>query len=190
MKRTLGVLVLCWWVMGCDAGTADDNQGGALVTLDGLKSQTPASWKKEEPKDKAGFRKYQFKLPKADGDPEDAELVISYFEKGGGGPVDDNIKRWKGFFRAPEGKTIEDVSKVEKFKVGEVKVTYLDISGTFLSKNPPFDPNAKEVKKPDFRRFGVIFESPNGPYFIMVTGPARTMEMHKKGFDEWLKNFK
>ena len=95
-----------------------------------------------------------------------------------------------GFFRAPEGKTIDDVSRLQKFQVGDVKVTYLDVSGTFLSKNPPFDPNAKEVKKPDFRRFGVIFESPNGPYFITVTGPARTMEMHKKGFDEWLKNFK
>jgi len=188
MKRTLGVVLLCWAAVGCDAGTADDNQGGALVTLDGLKSQTPASWKKEEPK--GNLRTYQFRLPKADGDPEDAELVIFYFDKGGGGSAEDNIKRWKGFFRAPEGKTIDDVSKLEKFKVGDVKITYLDVSGTFLSKDPPFDPNAKEVKKPQFRRFGVIFESPNGPYFITVTGPARTMEMHKKGFDEWLKNFK
>jgi len=64
------------------------------------------------------------------------------------------------------------------------------VSAPCPSKHRPFAPNAREVKKPPFRRFGVIFESPNGPYFITVTGPARTMEMHKKGFDEWLKNFK
>ena len=132
----------------------------------------------------------QFRLPAVGKDKDHAELIIFFFGPGQGGSAQDNIKRWKGFFRAPEGKTIDDVSKLEKFKVGDVKVTYLDVSGTFLSKDPPFDPNAKEVKKPQFRRFGVIFESPNGPYFITVTGPARTMEMHKKGFDEWLKNFK
>ena len=37
---------------------------------------------------------------------------------------------------------------------------------------------------------GVIFESPGGPYFMTLIGPARTVEQHKKGFDEWLKNFK
>jgi hypothetical protein len=36
----------------------------------------------------------------------------------------------------------------------------------------------------------VIFESSNGPFYITLTGPARTVEQHKKGFDEWIKGFK
>jgi hypothetical protein len=101
----------------------------------------------------------------------------------------DNIKRWKSLFLPPTGKTIDEVSKVDKFKVGDVGITYLDMSGTYKYRNPA-DPNAKEEKKADFRFFGVIFESPNGPYFIRLTGPARTLEQQKKAFDDWLKNFK
>ena len=135
------------------------------------------------------MRTYQFKAPKADGDAEDGELIIFFFE-GGAGSAADNIKRWQGMFVPPAGKTIDDVSKVEKFKVGNANVTYLDVAGTFLSKNPPFDPKAKTEKKTDYRRFGVIFDVGGNQYFLTMTGPARTLEQHKKGFDEWLKNFK
>src|SRR5262249_27368179 len=99
-------------------------------------------------------------------------------------------KRWQGMFEAPEGKKIDDVSKVEKMKVGDVDVTYLDVQGIYLYKFPPFDPNAKVQRKPDYRRLGVVFASKNGPYFITLTGPAKTVAEHKKGFDEWLKGFK
>ncbi len=158
------------------------------VELDGRKSEAPASWKKKEPGNK--FRAYNFDLPKADGDPEGAELVVFFFGPGGGGGVNDNLKRWKSMFRAPEGKSIDDVSKVEKMKAGDVDITYLDVKGAFESKFPPFSPTAKVTLKENFRRFGVIFDSPNGPYFITLTGPAKTMEKHKDDFDRWLKNFK
>ncbi len=142
----------------------------------------------EKPSNK--FRAYQYRVPKAKGDLEDAELVVFYFGQGGGGDVDDNIKRWKGFFVPPEDKTIDEMSRVEKFKVGNVAVTYLDVRGTFLYKNPPFDPNAKTQRKRDFRRFGVVFDSEKGPYFITLTGPAKTMAENKAGFDNWIKGFK
>ena len=67
---------------------------------------------------------------------------------------------------------------------------YFDVQGTYLSKFPPFAPNAKTITKPDHRMLGIIFESNNGPYFIRVVGPSATVEHHKKGFDEWLKSFK
>lgn len=185
MKRlislTLGVLAVAW-IYGPARGGE-----GTEVTLDGLKSRTPGTWKMQKPTSK--FRAYQFLLPRAEGDSQDAELAIFFFDGGGGG-VDENIKRWKSQFQPPQGKSIDEVSKVEKFKVGNVQVTYLDLHGTFLSRNPPFDPNAKVTPMPEYRRFGVIFASPNGPYFITVTGPAKTMAKHKTDFDNWLKAFK
>src|SRR5262245_26575044 len=108
------------------------------VTLDKVKSKTPAAWKSQPPSNK--FRAYQFAVPKAKGDSEDAELVIFYFGAGSGGGVEDNLKRWKSAFEAEGGKSIDDVSKVEKLKVGQANLTYLDVKGTFLSKFPPFDP--------------------------------------------------
>jgi hypothetical protein len=171
----------------CGPAGGGDNKG-TEVTLDGLKSRVPAAWKMQEPSNK--LRAYQFQVPKATGDKKDAELVIFYFGQGGGGTVADNIKRWKTQFQPPEGKSIDDVSKVEKLKVGRVEATYLDINGIYLYKFPPFDPNAKVTKLPDYRRLGVIFASENGPYFITLTGPAKTVEQNKQGFDSWLKGFK
>jgi hypothetical protein len=36
----------------------------------------------------------------------------------------------------------------------------------------------------------VQFEGPDNPYHIKLTGPAKTVDEAKKGFDEWLKGFK
>ncbi len=176
--------VLALWVSGTNAGGKGDGE----VTLDSLKSKVPAAWKSQKPSNK--FRAYQFQVPKADGDKKDAELVIFYFGEGSGGNVEDNLKRWKGQFQAPEGKTIDDVSTVKKMKVGNVELTYLDIHGTYLYKFPPFDPNAKVTRLPEYRRLGVFWASEKGPYFITLTGPAKTVAQNQKGFDDWLKNFK
>lgn len=157
------------------------------VEIDGLKSSTPKSWK---PGEATKFRYYQAALPKAKGDENDAELVVFFFGPGGGGGVEENIKRWKGMFKAPEGKSIDDVSKVDAFKVGDVKVTYLDVRGTYLFKSAQFNPNAKVEARPNSRMLAVVFDSPNGPYFIRVTGPAATVDAHKQDFDNWLKAFK
>ena len=183
MKRILGIALAATLLLQPAWGG-----GKNVVTLDGLKSEAPASWKVQEPSNK--FRAYQFALPKAAGDKDDGELVVFYFGAGGGGSPTDNLKRWKGMFEPPEGKSIDDVSKMEKFKVGNVEVTYLDVSGTFLYKFPPFDPNAKVQRKGNSRQLGVVFASENGPYFITLKGPAKTVEEHKKSFDGWLKAFK
>ena len=163
--------------------------GGQTVELGGLTSKTPAGWKMQEPSNK--FRLYQMSVAKAEGDKEDAELIVFFFGAGGGGGIDDNLKRWKGMFIPPDGKSIDEVAKVEKFKIGKVAdVVYLDIHGTYKYKNPPFDPNAKEVRKSNFRRYGVIFDTDKGAYFITLTGPAKTMEKTKDAFDGWVKAFK
>jgi hypothetical protein len=186
IANTVVAMALAVW-----AGQAAAGDKGTTVALDGLKSTTPASWKKQEPDPKLSkFRLYQFALPKADGDKNDAELLVFFFGTGSGGSTTDNIKRWKATFAAPPGKEIDDVTKVDTFKVGDVEMTYVQISGTYLAKFPPFDPNAKVTPKDNYRFIGVVFDSKNGPYFLRLTGPARTVEANKKGFDEWLKAFK
>lgn len=155
---------------------------GTVVNLEGLKSETPADWKMEKPINK--LRLYQFSLP---GKEKDADLAVFYFP--GGGSVDANVKRWKDRFIAPKGKSIEDISKIEKFKVGDAEVTFLDISGTYIEQSPT-KPNAEKVRREGYRFFGIYVDHKNGPHFITVTGPAETLESHKAAFDRWLKNFK
>ena len=78
----------------------------------------------------------------------------------------------------------------DKVKIGKNEATYQDISGTLLKKFPPFDPNAKITKVENYRQIYVIFEGKDAVYSLTLLGPAKTVEKHKKEFDEWLKNFK
>jgi hypothetical protein len=164
---------------------ADDKEKGTVITLDGLSSRTPAEWKKEEPSN--NLRLAQFALPKAKDDKKDGELVIF---KGISGSAKENVERWKKQFLPPKDKKIDDVAKVEEFKVGEVKVTYLDVEGTYLFKSPPNDPNAKTDERPDYRMLALQFDTPKDVFHIKLTGPAKTVDQYKKGFDDWLKGFK
>ena len=163
--------------------------GGEVIELGGLKAKAPDTWKRQDPSNK--LRLYQMLIPKADNDKDNAELVVFFFGAGGGGGTEENIKRWKTQFIAPEGKTIDEVSKLEKYKLGkQADVVCLDISGTYKYKFPPNDPRAKEERKENYRRFNVIFDTDKGAYFITLTGPARTMAKNKEAFDGWIKAFK
>src|SRR5689334_5952357 len=107
-----------------------DDKKGTTVEWGGMKATTPAGWKEEPPSNK--MRLAQFKLPKAQGDPEDAELALFRFPGGGG--VQQNLKRQEARFELPAGKKPEDVIKMEKIKVGPNEAVLHDIQGTFLKK--------------------------------------------------------
>jgi hypothetical protein len=183
MMVTCGLLVLASERSHLKGGDGK----GTIIDLGGLKSRTPDNWVAEKPT--SNLRVAQMRVPKVGSDKEDAELVIFYFE-GQGGDVDANLKRWKGMFFPPRGKTIDDVSTVENTKVGEVPMTTLDIQGTYKFKKAPFVPDSQAELKPGYRMLATYFGSKNGPYFIRLVGPAATVGENKKGYESWLKNFK
>jgi hypothetical protein len=175
-------------LIGLRADEKKEQKKGTIVEIDDLKSMAPADWKSEEVTTK--FRTHHFRIPKVADDKTDAELTIFFFGTGSGGSADANVKRWKGMFIPAEGTKIDDVAKLENFKVGNVDVTYLDVQGTYKFKERPFDPAAKEELRPDHRMLGVVFESPKGPYFFRLVGPAKTVAENKKAFEDWVKAFK
>lgn len=177
----LGAVLL---VLGCSGAPAEDKKG-AIVELDGLKNTTPATWKEEAPANKMRFM--QFKLPKVGDDKDDAELVIF---KGLGGSPEANVKRWKDQFTPPAGKTADESAKVEKVKVAGNEGLYLDVTGSYAFNPAPFNPNSKTEKRDNYRMLAIHFEGPKEIYHIKLTGPARTVENYKKGFDEWFKGLK
>lgn len=170
------------------AHTAAQDKKGTTVELAGLKSVTPADWK-EDPLPAKSMRMQQFRLPKAEGDPEDGDLALFFF-RGNAGTVQQNLERQEKKFEPPAGKKLADVVKVDKLKVGTFDGVYQDIQGTYLKKTAPFDPNAKTTRMDNYRQLYVIFETKDGQYYMTLVGPAKTVEKHKKGFEEWLKNFK
>jgi hypothetical protein len=168
MREMLLLGLLLTPVIGAD-------KKGTIVTLDGLSSIAPAAWVKQTPKPSPFVpRLAQFSLPKVKADKEDAELVVY---KGIGGSAEDNINRWKAQFKPPEGKTIDDISTVQKIKIAGHAATVLDIQGTF-------------GERPEYRMIAIQFQGPENVYHIKLTGPARTIEQHKKDFDAWYRGFK
>jgi hypothetical protein len=165
--------------------TAADEKKGTKVDIDGMTSTTPAAWVKEAPSNK--MRYAQFKLPKAEGDKEDGELIIF---KGLGGSATANIDRWKKQFTPPKGKTIDDVSKTTDVKIAGLEGKQLDVEGTYLFNPAPFNPKSKTEARKGYRMIAIHYEGPKDVYHIKLTGPAKTVEHHKKGFDEWLKGYK
>lgn len=189
MPRAVGLLLAGFLALpglACKADDKKEEKKGTVVTLDGLSSRTPADW--EEIKTTRPFRFKEFKVPRVKDEERDAELIIFHFGEGGGGSVKDNMKRWKDMFQPPAGKSIDDATKVEEFKVGAVPVTYVDINGTYLFKVSPMAEKAEP--RPKHRMLVVFFDSDKGPYFIRLVGPEKTIAQHKKGFDEWIKGFK
>ncbi|MBO0697548.1 MAG: hypothetical protein J2P46_04075, partial [Zavarzinella sp.] len=124
----------------------------ADVEIAGMKSKAPDGWKEEPPANE--MRLAQFKLPKADGDPEDAQLIIYKFA-GGSGTAEQNLQRQRAKFKPAEGKDkVEE--KLDKIKVGTIEAPYQDLTGTFLSKFPPNAPTAKVTEKSNYRQLYVI----------------------------------
>lgn len=152
----------------------------AAVDLDGLVSAPPADWI-EQPA--SGMRKKQFTLPAAKGDTAPTELVIFYFGKGQGGGAADNAKRWAGMFEgAPQPKVSEET-------INGVKTTLIELAGTYLHKARPMDPAPGEPR-PGHQMIGVVFESPEGPYFMRLVGPEKSVAKNRAAFLKWLRGFK
>lgn len=179
--RTLAVLAAL-----AGLAVADDKKG-AVVEMAGMKATAPADWKEEPPAN--NMRLTQFKLPKADGDSEDASLVVFFFRGGGSGSAEQNLKRQSDKFKPADGKDKVEETVTKDFKVGKLTAVYQDVKGVFQFKSAPFDPNAKVTPKPNFRQLYVLFDGPDGQYYLTLLGPEKTVEKHKKAFDDWLKSF-
>jgi hypothetical protein len=164
---------------------ADDN--GTETEIGGHKSLAPSTWKSQKPT--TPDRVYQFDIPKADGDKDDAHLIVFMF-RNGGGSVDANIKRWKTMVKPADGAKESDTYKVSEFKVGDIKVTMLEANGTYLLKKRPFDPDEQPEAMPNYRLVAGVLETNKGMYYIRMYGPQKTMEANRKGFDDWIKNLK
>ncbi len=162
-----------------------DDLKSNLVVLEGLKSKAPADWKREKPANL--LLKYQFRLPRVKDDKNDTQVLIS--EVIGSGTADKKIEGWRNYFQPPAGKTIEEVSRIAKVKVGKKEVLTLDVWGTYLDKKRPQDPPESAIQRPGYRMVAAYFEAGDTPYFIRMIGPADSVAHYGKGFAEWLKAF-
>ena len=122
------------------------------------------------------MRKATYRVPGAS-TAEDAELSVSQ----AGGSVDANITRWVGQFEGGD-KTLVRKERT----VGDLKVTIVDVKGTFESGMPGM--GGGEPKKGWALRGAIVETDP--PHFFKLTGPAKTVAAATADFDKLIDSLR
>lgn len=141
----------------------------------------PPEWEEQEPQNT--MRKAQLRLPRADGDDRDAELVVFHF-RGGGGGVEANIDRWLGQFQQPDGSATRDAAEIAEREVAGLEVHTVDVTGTYVAQVRPGA--GERVNNPNTRLLAAIVISSDGPYFFKLVGPAATVEHWKEHWEAFV----
>ena len=168
-----------------DATSIQQTNSNAAIESGELRFKTPDGWVAE--KASSTMRVAQYKLPKADGDNEDASLVVYYFGATQGGSVQANIDRWISQMEQADGSAAKDKAKTETMVVNGLKVTTVDVTGTYTAEMAPgsgtFHNNA------NYRLRAAVVETPRGNYFAKLVGPEKTITRWNQSFVDYLKSF-
>jgi hypothetical protein len=150
-----------------------------------LKYDVPAGWVSKPPA--SSMRVAEFTLPRVTGDAEDAMLGIFFFG-GQGGNVEANLERWIGQMTQPDGKPSKEVATTSKFTSRGLAITLVDLSGTYVAEVTPG--STERFNKPGFRLRAAVVETKEGPYFVKLTGPEKTVARWDESFMNFLKSLR
>ena len=149
-----------------------------------LKFTVPPGWIEEERT--SSMRVAQYRLTRAEGDTENGSVVLYYFGPGQGGSTAANIERWVGQMKQADDGS-KAVAKEEHFEVNGLKVTTVDVAGTYVAETTPGSGTFEN--KPGYRLLAAVVETPNGPYFLKLVGPEKTVTRWNESFLGFLKSF-
>lgn len=140
-----------------------------------LKATVPADWKLDPKKSEFRLATWLVPAPK-DGAP--VMVYVSMLGADAGKLFKENVKRWQSMFRLPEGKkNLDEITKISDFKVGDAKVTVVDIEGETMDFLP-------------MRRVNVIFPTKDATYYLILHGAPAAVEKQATSFEKWVKSFK
>jgi hypothetical protein len=149
-----------------------------------LKFTVPAGWVEEQRT--SSMRVAQYRLPKAETDTEDGSLVLYYFGQGQGGSTTANVERWVSQMKQADGNAVKD-AKEEHFEANGLKVTTVDVSGTYVAETAPG--SGTFHNKPGYRLRAAVVETPNGSYFVKLVGPEKTVTQWNESFLSYIRSF-
>src|SRR6266852_8444004 len=169
-----------------NTATAINNSGTEAPQTSGdLHYKVPAGWVSAQPSSK--MRVAQFKLPKTDGDGEDAELVLYYFGANQGGTAQANIDRWITQIQQADGSSSKDKAKTDTMTVNGLKITTVDVIGTYTAEMAPG--SGTKHNDTNYRLRAAVIETPKGNYFLKLVGPAKTVGRWEQSYTDYLKSF-
>jgi hypothetical protein len=171
---------------GATAGNQQPNSASSTTAAAGeLRFKAPDGWVTEKPS--SAMRAAQYKLPKADGDSEDASLVLYYFGPTQGGSAQANIDRWISQIQQADQTSSKDKARTETMTVNGLKITTVDVSGTYTAEMAPG--SGTQRNDANYRLRAAVVETPKGNYFLKLVGPAKTVGHWEQAYSDYLKSF-
>jgi len=153
--------------------------------LTGIAFEVPQDWIVEPVQPQPMGPKAVYRLPKAEGDDEDASVRITHFP-GMKGKDDLNIDRWVSQIRRPDGSASSRTdARITVHELGDVHLTIVDISGSVVAGMATDGP-----AKAGQRLIAAIVDHAEGPHYIKASGGAATMEKWAASVDAFLKSAK
>lgn len=150
-------------------------RAGKPPSAGSLRWTMPSTWK-EQPARQMRLATYQ-----AAGPAGSAEVAVFYFGADQGGDVEANITRWVNQFKdVAEDQVRRDQLEVRGLHVSTVRVT----KGVFASGMPGGPAEAQK----DWGMNAAVVETPEGPYFFKMTGPAATVDAETPQFQALLES--
>ena len=151
-------------------------------TPNGISFEAPPAWNVQvAPRP---MRDAQMRIPRAEGDAKDGELVVYYFGPGQGGSVESNVERWYTQFEQPDGSPSKEKAKIETRQVGGLRATVVELSGRYVAAITPGAP--EKYDEPGWKLFAAIVETAKGPFFFKGVGPERTIAAARPALDALL----
>ena len=144
-----------------------------------------ADWVTEKPS--SNMRLAQYRLPKAEGDTEDASLVLYFFGSNQGGSVQANLERWIGQIEQPDGSSSQAKAKSETLTVHGLKVSTIDLAGTYVAETAPG--SGVRHNSLGYRLRAAVIETPKGAHYVKLVGPSKTIDRWDKAFNDYLQSF-
>jgi hypothetical protein len=182
----LSALLICWACSNKGATAISNQPSTPTQSAAGeLKFKVPDGWTAE--KTSSQMRVAQYKLPKAEGDKEDASLAVFYFGSTQGGTAQANIDRWIGQMQQPDGSDSKTKAKTDSLTVNGLKVTTIDLTGTYTAEMAPGSGTFHNDE--NYRLRAAVIETPKGNYFVKLTGPAKTVSRWDQSYTDYLKSF-
>jgi hypothetical protein len=172
-RRVVTLIGLCFAV-ACGLNSAP--QSGTKVAIPRLTFVLPAAWQQVTPSSTMRAAQAVIQGP---GGP--AEMTVFYFGVGQGGDVNANLERWTSQVSPAPG----EAPRHEAFESGGLRVTWVDVGGTF---NPGPMGMGPPTPQPGSRLFGAVIEGDGGPWFFKVVGPEATLAPQRDAFVAMLRS--
>jgi hypothetical protein len=141
----------------------------------------PKGWIVEPPAN--AMRKAQYSLPHAQGDTQDASLIVHFFG-GKGGSRETNLQRWAGQFEQTDGSSSAEKLKTSTRTIAALEVFEAELSGTYVAETAPG--SGVHLDEPGWRMLAAIVDTREGPWYFKLVGPAATVAKWEASYREFL----